>query len=112
MSSKEVALFARKVKPNSSVQDAHTKALHHVTVKYPMMCWRKKLYRTIGKPKFTKKNLFFSQLPTPIVVSVVNNNAHNCEIQKSLFNFKLNNINFITLYRNGGQIPLKPLQHD
>ena len=46
------------------------------------------------------------------MVDVVNNDAYNGTIQKLPFNFKHNNINFITLYRDGVQIPSKSLQPD
>ena len=50
----------------------------------------------------TEENLFSGQLPTQIVISVVDNDAYSGVIQKSPFNFKHNNINFITIYRDGG----------
>ena len=46
------------------------------------------------------------------MVGVVDNDAYNDAIQKSLFNFKDNNIKLITIYRDGVQIPSKPLQPD
>ena len=36
VSLKDVALFCRKIRPNPAVQLAHTKALLHVTAKYPL----------------------------------------------------------------------------
>ena len=47
-----------------------------------------------------------------MVVGVVDNDAYNGVITKSPFNFKHNNINFMTIYRDGVQIPSKPLQPD
>ena len=40
----------------------------------------------------------------------MDNDAYSGAIQKSPFNFKHNNINFITIYRDGVQIPSKLLQ--
>ena len=59
-----------------------------------------------------KENLFLGQLPTRIVVGVADNDAYNDAIQKLSFNFKHNNINFITIYRDGVQIPSKPSHLD
>ena len=52
------------------------------------------------------------QLPTRIVVSVVDNDAYNENIAKSPFNFKNYNINFVCVYRDGMQIPSSALQPD
>ena len=113
VSLKEVVLFVRKVKPNSSIQLAHTKALQLATAKYPLRRVEVKNFTVpIGNRSITKENLFLGQLPTRIVVDVVNNDAYNGTIQKSPFNFKHNNINFITMYRDGVQIPSKSLQPD
>ena len=66
----------------------------------------------MGNRSIIKENLFWGQLLTRIVVGVVDNDAYNDTIQKSPFNFKHNNINFFTIYRDGVQIPSKPLQPD
>ena len=113
VSLKEVVLFVHKVKPNSSIQLAHTKALQLATAKYPLRRVEVKSFTVpMGNRSITKENLFLGQLPTRIVVGVVDNDAYNGVIQKSPFNFKHNNINFITIYRDGVQIPSKPLQPD
>ena len=44
-----------------------------------------------------------------MVVGVVDNDGYNSVITKSPFNFKNNNINFMTIYRDEIQIPSKPL---
>ena len=43
---------------------------------------------------------------------VVDNDAYNGVIAKSPFNFQHNHINFVAIYRDGVQIPSKPLQPD
>ena len=102
VSLKEVVLFVHKVKPNSSIQLAHTKALQLATAKYTLRRVEVKSYTVpMGNLSITKENLFLGQLPTRIEVGVVDNDAYNGAIQKSPFNFKHNNINFITIYRNG-----------
>ena len=111
MSLKEVTLFVRKVKPNPAVQLAHVKALQHATAKYPLRRVEVKSFTvSTGNRSITKKNLFLGQLPTRLVVGVVDNDAYNGVIIKSPFHFKHNNINFKTIYRDGVQIPSKPLQ--
>ena len=46
------------------------------------------------------------------MVGVVYNDVYNGAIQKSPFNFKHNNINFIAIYGDGVQILSKSLQPD
>jgi len=87
------------------------KVLQHGTAKYPLRCVEVKTF-TIpqGNRSISKENLFLGQLPTRLVVDVVNNYAYNGVAVKSPFNFQHNNINFISIYRDGVQIPRKPLQ--
>ena len=113
VSLKEVTLFVRKVKPNPAVQLAHVKALQHSTAKYPLQRVEVKSFTvTTGNRSITKENLFLVQLPTRIVVGLVDNDAYNGVITKSPFSFKHNSINFMTIYCDGVQIPFKPLQSD
>ena len=113
VSLKEVTLFVRKVKPNPAVQLAHVKALQHATAKYPLRRVEVKSFTVLtGNRSITKENLFLGQLLTRLVVGVVDNDAYNGVITKSPFHFKHNNINFMTIYRDGVQIPSKPLQPD
>ena len=74
--------------------------------------WKSRVYRADRESNITKENLFLGQLPTRLVVGVVAKDAYNCIISKSPFHFKYNNINFMTIYRDGVQIPSKPLQPD
>ena len=110
---KDVALFCRKVKPNPAVQLAYTKALLHGTAQYPLRRVEVKTF-TIprGSRSVIKENLFWGQLPTRLVFGVVDNDAYNGVIAKSPFSFQHNHINFVAIYRDGVQIPSKPLQPD
>ena len=60
----------------------------------------------------TKDNLFLGHLPNRLVFGLVDNNSFNGVIQKSPFNFKHNHLSSLTLYRDGVQIPSKPLTPD
>ena len=110
---KEMTLFVRKVKPNPAVQLAHVKALQHATAKYLLRRVEVKSFTvSAGNRSITKENLFLGQLPTQLVVGVVDNDAYNGVITKSSFHFKHNNISFMTIYRDVVQILFKPLQPD
>ena len=102
VSLKEVTLFVRKVKPNPAVQLAHVKALQHAPAKYPLRRVEVKSFTVpTGNRSITKENLFLGQLPTRLVIGVVDNDAYNGVITKSSFHFKHDNINFMTIYRDG-----------
>ena len=113
VSLKEVSLFVRKIKPNPSIQFAHTKALQHGTAKYSLRRVQLKTY-TVPQSNMTitKENLFLDQQPTRFLVAAIENEACNEIITKSPFNFKHSNINFLAIYRDRVQIPSKPLQPD
>ena len=113
VSLKEVTLFVCKVKSNLAVQLAHVKALQHATAKYPLRRVEVKSFTVpTGNQSITKENLFLGQLPTRLVVRVVDNDAYNGVITKSPFHFKYNSINFMMIYRDGVQISSQPLQPD
>ena len=60
----------------------------------------------------TKENLFLGQKPIRILLAAIENEAFNGIITKSPLNFKYSNYNFVAIYRDGVQIPAKPLQTD
>ena len=112
VSLKKVTFFVCKVKPNPAVQLAHVKAYQHGTAKYPLQRVEVKSSTVpTGNRSITKENLFLGQLPRRMVVGLVDNDAYNNVITASPFNFK-HSINFMTIYRDGVQIPSKPLQSD
>ena len=111
VSLKEVAFFCRKVKPNASVQLAHVKALQLGTAKYPLRRVEVKTFTVpAGNFSINKENLFLGQLPTRLVVGIVDNDSYNGTLAKSPFNFQHHQVNFMSLYRDGVQVPTKPLQ--
>ena len=110
---KKVSLFVRKIKPNPSVQLAHIKALQHGTAKYPLRRVQLKTFTVSrGNMTITKENLFLGQQPTRILLAAIKNEAFHGIITKSPFNFKHSDINFVAIYRDGVEIPAKPLQPD
>lgn len=108
---KEVALYCRKVRPSAAVRLAHTKALQIGMCKYPIRRVEVKSF-TIPQGNLTasKENLFLGQLPKRVIVCAVDNAAYNGTIATNPFNFKNYDINFIALYKDGEQIPSRPLQ--
>ena len=78
VSLKEVSLLVRKVKPNPSIQLAHTKALQHKTAKYSLRRTEVKSFTIArGKQSASKEDLFLGQLPTRIIAACADNLSFN-----------------------------------
>ena len=102
VSLKEVSLFVRRIKSNPSVQLAHTKALQHETANYPLRQVQLKTFTVPqGNMTINKENSFLGQQPTRILLAAIENEVFNGIIAKITFNFKLSNINFVAIYRDG-----------
>ena len=97
-----------------SVFLAHAKTLENVTAKYRT---RRVVCKTFAVPQnyldVTHEKLFSGQLPTRIVVGLVNNQAFNGDLGSNPFNFKHYNLSEIALYLDGQQqFALKRIQPD
>ena len=108
------SMFVRKVKLMSSVFLAHAKTLENGTAKYPV---RRVVCKTFAVPQnyrdVSHEKLFSGQLPTRLVVGLVNNRAFNGHLESNPFNFKHYNLSEIALYLDGQQqFALKPIQPD
>jgi len=106
------SMFVRKVKLMPSVFLAYAKALENETAKYPI---RRVVCKTFAVPQnyldVMHEKLFCCQLPTGIVVGLVNNQAFNGHLGSNPFNLKHYNLREIALYLDGQQqFALKPIQ--
>jgi len=106
------SLFVRKVKLSPSVFLAHAKALEDSTAKYPI---KRVVCKSFQIPEnyldASHENLFSGQLPTRIVIGLVDNRAFNGSRDHNPFNLHHYNVSEISLYLDGQQqYALKPLQ--
>ena len=106
------SLFVRKVKLSPSVFLGHAKALENSTAKYPI---KRVVCKTFAIPQnyldVNHEKLFSGQLPTRIVVGLVDNRAFNGDRARNPFNFHHYSLSEISLYLDGQQqYALKPLQ--
>ena len=67
---------------------------------------------TSGTNGQTLNNIILGQLPKRIIIGFVANKAYNGDKFLNPFNLKHLNINFLSLYIDGNQIPSKALQPD
>lgn len=104
------SMFVRKVKLNPAVSLAHAKALEKGTVKLPLKRVLTKVFSiATGSLSVVKDNLFLTQTPNRLVIGLVDSSAFNGLATKNPFNFRTYNLNFLSLYLDGKQIPSKPL---
>jgi len=107
------SLFVRKVKLMPSVFLAHAKALERVTAKYPI---RRVVCKSFTIPQnymdVNHEKLFSGQLPTRMVIGLVDNGAFNGNRELNPFNFQHFNLGEIGLYLDGQQqhavMPIQP----
>jgi hypothetical protein len=104
-------LFVRKVKISPSVFLAHAKALENGNAKYPIRrCICKTYTIPTGNLDHSQESLFTGQLPTRIVVGLVDNDAYNGRRAKNPFNFKPYGLRQLKLYLDGQQHSLIPVE--
>ena len=98
------SLFVRKVKLMPSVFVEQAKALERGTAKYPI---RRVVCKSFAIPQHyldvNHEKLFSGQLPTRIVVGLVDNRAFNGNRTLNPFNFQHFNLHEIALYLDGQQ---------
>ncbi len=109
----DATLLVRKVKIGPKFLLAHSAVLAHETAKYPITrCETKAVTIPAQVTGKVLDNIFMGQTPHRIVIGLVGNTAFNGSIAHNPFNFDHHNLNFLSLYLNGEQIPTKPLQPD
>lgn len=107
----DVKLLIRKVKLSPSVFVAHAKALEVGNAKYPI---RRVVTKTFTIPRgnldFSQENVFAGQLPTRLVIGMVDNDSFNGAYDKNPYNFKNYNLNQIKIFLDGQQQHIRPLE--
>ncbi|XP_041478872.1 uncharacterized protein F54H12.2-like [Lytechinus variegatus] len=106
----DCSLFVRKVKVSPSVMLGHGKALERGTAKYPVrrvMC--KVLSVPQGELTLQQDHLFLGQIPQRLIIGCVDNRAFSGNYTLNPYNFQHFDVNYISLYVDGTQVPFKPL---
>ncbi|XP_072014879.1 uncharacterized protein F54H12.2-like [Amphiura filiformis] len=103
------SLLIRKVTLSPPIILAHAKALEKSTAKYPI---KRVLVKSFTVPQgdlsVTKEGLFTGQLPTRLVVGLVNNTAFNGSYETNPYNFQHFDLNKFGVFIDGQQVPLRP----
>lgn len=106
----DCSLFVRKVKVSPSVMLGHARALEKGTAKYPVrrvMC--KVLSVPQGELTLQQDHLFLGQIPQRIIIGCVDNKAFSGSYTHNPFNFQNFDVDYVSLYVDGTQVPFKPL---
>ena len=109
----DVKLLIRKIKLSPSVFVAHAKALEVGNAKYPI---RRVICKTFTIPRgnldFSQENLFSGQLPTRLVIGMVDNDSYNGIYTKNPFNFKHYSLTQIKIFLDGHNQLIRPIEPD
>lgn len=110
LSLENTSLFVRKIRVSAGVILGHAKSLEKTTAKYPINRVLCKAYSIpAGNMSFVQDNIFTGQMPNRIVIACVDNDAFNGNYEKSPFEFKHYDINFMGVYVDGQPVPHPPI---
>ncbi|XP_012286338.1 uncharacterized protein F54H12.2-like [Orussus abietinus] len=109
----EATLLVRRVNVNPGILLSHERALAKTMARYPLTRVEVKVMSMhAGLHGETLDNAILGQLPKRIILGFVDNRAFNGDRKLKPFNFAHYNINYLSLYVDGIQVPSKPLQPD
>ena len=107
----ECKLYVRKVKLSPSLIVAHAKAFEVGNAKYPV---RRVVCKTFtvsaGNMSASQENLFSGDLPSRMVITMVDNDAFSGLYTKNPFNLKHYDLNNLKVYIDGQQQYIRPLE--
>lgn len=104
------SLFIRKVKVSSGVSLGHAKALEKSNAKYPIDRVVLKSYTvSAGSRSFLQDNCFLGVMPKRLIIACLDNAATNGDYSLNPFSIKHYDVNFLSLYLDGQEVPGKGL---
>lgn len=109
----DVILYVPRAELNPSVINGHAVGMRRQNATYPLL-HTEIITFTIpkGQKSYTKDRLFPDQAPKLLLVSMVENEALNGDIEKNPFHFQHFDLNKIALYREGRSVPGRPFTPD
>ena len=103
------SLMIRKVAISPTIVLAHAKALEQGTAKYPI---KRVLVKSFTIPQgdlsITKEGLFTGQIPSRLVIGLVDNAGYNGSYKLNPYNFQHFNVNKFGIFIDGQQVPHRP----
>ena len=96
------SFIVRKIKPSPGVLLSHADALKLKPAHYPLLRKECKSFAIPqGLAQFKQDNIFLGQLPSRIVIAMVDADAFSGNYEKNPFNFKHYNASLVQLYADG-----------
>ena len=109
----DAALHVRKVTVSPPISLAIAKTLEKANAVYPLTKTVMRVFTAAqGSFSMTVDNLFLDRIPNRVVMGFVRADAFNGSYARNPFNFEHANVNFLSLYHEGRQIPNKGLRPD
>jgi hypothetical protein len=109
----DAVLLVRKVRVLPAVALAHAKAMEKSNAKYPIRRVECKTFSiSRGNLDVSQENVFLGQVPSRVVMGIVDNDAFNGTYSKNPYNFKHHRLTRIALQLDGQEQPVKPMQLD
>ena len=109
VSIESATLYVRKVKLNPQIQLAHAMVLESNPVKYPLCRTEIKIFSIgAGLTDVNRDQIFIGQVPSRIILSMVESAAFNGSINKNPFDFKHFDVNFLSVYVDSDSVPTYP----
>jgi len=106
----DATLLLHKVRLSPPVMLGHVKALEKATVKYPITrVDMKTATLSAGVQSKSIDNLYLGQMPKRVVIGLVDSAAYNGNRELNPFKYEHFDLNFLSLYVDGQQIPSIPL---
>ena len=109
----DISIYARKVKVNQEILEAHNEAIKLGRAIYPIKRGIiKVLNLPAGQSTFYLDNVFLGQLPCFMVLGIVSNDAFSGKYTTNPFAFKSHKLNFLCVNINGESWPKSPYEPD
>ena len=107
----DASLVVRKVKISPVISLAHAKVLEKNNAIYPITKNVIRVFHAaMGSYSLQEDNLFLPRIPNKIIIGMVRSEAFNGSFSMNPFQFLHLDLNFLSLYHQGQQIPAKGLQ--
>jgi hypothetical protein len=106
----KAVLRVRKCRVSSAVALAHAHVLEKANAKYSINRVEVKSFSIPSQSlDVTQENIFMGQLPTRVIIGLLDNDAYNGSYKKNPFNFKNYNLTKISLQLDAQEQPAKPI---
>jgi hypothetical protein len=106
----KATLRVRKCRVSSAVALAHVRVLEKANAKYSINRVEVKSFSIPSQSlDVTQENIFMGQLPTRVIIGLLDNDAYNGSYKKNPFNFKNYNLAKISLQLDAQEQPAKPI---